>query len=91
MIRVTVEMLPHGDEKRKYHLGTAEIWNTGENLFHPDKGNYAFRLSKWGKLKENWKSGSLEDFDRRNRGPWDLIYLCLKKVLAKRNGCLKLE
>jgi hypothetical protein len=43
MIRITIEMLPHGDESRKRHMGTMEIANdaTGTGT----AGNYRVRLS----------------------------------------------
>lgn len=29
MLRVTIELVPFGDEQRKKTIGTVELWNTG--------------------------------------------------------------
>jgi hypothetical protein len=84
MIRITIELLPLGREEHKRHLGTAEIWNDASG--DGNTGNYKFRLSKWGGKNELWKSGEIKGFPRQSRGAWDLLYLCLKSVLEKRNS-----
>lgn len=71
MIRITVELLPHGDESRKRHLGTAEIVNDATGT--AEAGNYTVRLSKWGRPSQTWKSGRVEGFDRARLGAWDLL------------------
>lgn len=87
MIRVTVELLPHGDESRKRHLGTCEIANDLEESLasRGDLGSYAVRLSKWGQPTQTWKRGRVGGFDRIKRGPWDLLYLALKDTVGYRN------
>lgn len=82
MIRITIELLPKGDETKKRHLGTAEIANIGGSL---TSGNYAVKLSKWGNPKSTWRSGSVEDFPRQRLGAWDLLYRALRNTVGKRN------
>lgn len=84
MIKITVELLPFGFEKKKKLLGSMVIYNdaTGSH----DIGNYKFHISKWEpKEKEIWKTGEVKGFDRIKRGCWDLLYLCLKSVLEGRS------
>jgi len=81
-----VELIPGGDvnSPRRKVLGTAEIANDGHGT--PSRGNYAFRLIKAGAAsKTTWKRGSIEDFPRKVLGGWDLLYRCLREVVAGRN------
>ena len=41
MIKVTIELLPHGNEKQKKHLGTIEINNMGGGV---RLGRYAYTV-----------------------------------------------
>jgi hypothetical protein len=83
MIRVTIEMLPKGDESRKRHLGTVEIANdgTGSAL----RGNYKVRLSKWGRPATDWMTGAVKDFARRSQGPYDLLLRALIATVGPRS------
>lgn len=83
MLRVTIELLPHGDESRKRHLGTMEIANVGGT---PSRGNYRARLSKRGKPKQLWKEGAVTGFPRKRLGPYDLLYRALMATVGSRNG-----
>lgn len=48
--------------------------------------NYTVRLSKWAPREaETWKRGKVTRFNRRTRGPWDLVYLALRAVVGGRN------
>jgi len=84
MLRITVELLPLGDESRARHLGTATIVNDGAGA--KDIGNYIVRLSKWGRPNDAWKTGTVKGFRRLSRGPWDLLYLALRDIVGERNG-----
>ena len=75
-IRVTMEIIPRGDESRRFVAGVLEIENdgTGDN----ETGNYKMRLS--GPVKDGdvsimndyWQVGELRQF-RRNRGWWSCV------------------
>lgn len=82
MIRVTIELFPHGLDKNKQTLGICEIWNkcTGTNT----RGNYGFRFFKKG-TKTIWKSGDIESFPREKLLSWDLLYRILKTTIGERN------
>jgi hypothetical protein len=82
MLRVTIELVPQGDENRRLHLGTAEIINDGTG--DSEKGNYKIRLSKWGNPAQIWKCGELRGFPRKDLGPWDLLSLCLVAAIGDR-------
>lgn len=83
MIRITVELLPGGDASQAKHLGTATIWNDGSG--DVEIGNYGATFSKWGRPGEVWKRGTVKNFPRHGRGPWDLLYLALKSAVGTRN------
>jgi hypothetical protein len=83
MLRVTIELLPHGDERRKQHLGTMEIINNGEGTL--EDGSYSITLSKWGKPKSVWKRAFVKSFPRMKLGPWDLMFRALLQAVGYRN------
>ncbi len=84
MIRVTVELLPGGREDRKRHLGTAIIVNDGSGDL--STGNYTVSLSKRGRPKDKWKTGSVRRFPRKRLGAWDLLYRALADTVGERNA-----
>lgn len=83
MIRVTIEILPKGDESKKRHIGTVEIANDGTGS--SSMGNYLIRLAKFGSAKQTWLHGKLKGFDRVRRGPYDLLLQSLLTTLGPRN------
>lgn len=83
MLRITLELLPHGDQSRKRHLGTIEISNVGGT---PTRGNYRVRLSKRGKPNQLWKEGKVTEFPRKRLRPYDLLYRALMATVGSRNG-----
>jgi hypothetical protein len=84
MIRVTIEILPKGDEARKRHIGTVEIANDGTG--NSEVGNYLIRLAKFGGPAQTWLHGKLQGFDRIKRGPYDLLLQCLIATIGSRNS-----
>lgn len=81
MIRVTVELVPHGVESQKYTLGVATIANDGTGT--PTRGNYtaAFRRTRGGFI-----SGKVTGFPRKRLACWDLLYRALRSsVIGVRN------
>lgn len=84
MIRVTIELCPGGDTTKPQHLGTAIIWNDGTG--NASVGHYVGTLSKWGKPSELWQAARVENFPRRDRGPWDLLMMVLVTALRGRSN-----
>ncbi|MEW6330190.1 MAG: hypothetical protein AB1560_01885 [Pseudomonadota bacterium] len=82
MIRVTIEMLPLGNESRKRHLGTVTIANDGTGT--RGLGNYKVRLSRRGKPDSTWRTACLTGFRRLSRGPYELLLLALVAALGDR-------
>lgn len=74
MIRITVELLPLGDEKRKRTLATARIWNDGSGS--PWLGSYGFDLR--GKNGCLMRQGFIGEFRRRDFSVWWLIAAVLR-------------
>ncbi len=83
MLRITIELLPKGEEAKSRHLGTIYISNVGGT---PTRGDYRFRLSKRGKPNQVWKKGAITDFPRRRLGAYDLLYRALRAVVGERNA-----
>lgn len=100
MIRVTIEMLPGGDESRRRVIGLIKIANHGEVRLD-GTSDYGVVLTKTppfsGALKERWRKAKFEDddeaivgevvgFHRTKRGVYDLLYRALEACgLAKRD------
>ncbi len=83
MIRVTIQMIPRGDETKARHMGTVEIANEGTG--NSEMGNYKVRCSKMTKPSHTWKTGAIKGFNRKTRGPHDLLLLALMSVVGPRN------
>lgn len=82
MIRVTIEMLPLGNESRKHHLGTVTIANDGTGT--RGLGNYNVRLSRRGKPDSTWRTARITGFRRLQRGAYDLLLLALAATVGQR-------
>lgn len=79
MIRVTVELVPHGDESRARLLARGTITNDGTGTLQ--RGNYRFRFWNGKATKKGpWREGEVRDFPRRDKNVWWLLGLCLDSV-----------
>ena len=83
MIRVTVEMIPFGDEAQKHTIAVGNIWNTGTG--DSSTGNYKFNISRRNQPRIIWKFGDISDFPRKKLNAWDLLYRVLKEAVGDRN------
>lgn len=83
MIRVTIELIPRGDESKKKNLGVVEIANDGEGT--QTHGNYMVRLAKFGKPTHTWIKGVVNNFPRKTKGPYDLLLQALIATVGHRN------
>jgi len=87
MLRVTIELLPLGDEEHKEKLGEVLIINDGTGT--PQIGNYKVRLMKAAKYAKSpgvWKRGIVKDFPRQVLGPYDLLLRALAACIGERNA-----
>lgn len=67
MLRVTLEVVPFGDETKTYKIGSLDIFN---------KGMVEFGYSEYGVMDLNKKSpGLFTDtvYHRRDLGAWELV------------------
>lgn len=89
MIRVTIDMLPMGDESKAYNIGLAYITNDGSGTGH--SGNYRIDLLGgfvgWNPSKRVWKTALVESFPRARLGVWDLFYRGLAACVSSRSTC----
>lgn len=86
MIRVTLEIIPRGNESKKFIAGTLDITNdgTGDGGHNKGIGHYDYVLygpvsddpTSSAEMNEYWERGRLENFSRP-RGWWS----CVKEVL----------
>lgn len=73
MIRITVEMIPHGDESKKRPLAMMEIANDGTG--DDTTGNYcAVMVAEY----TSGRKGSVTQFNRQTQSVWSLVGAFLK-------------
>lgn len=81
MIRITVEIIPHGIEEKKFTHSIANIWNTGATTkeTHGLYGDYQaeFMQSHLFNPKKVWKKSKALNIHRQRRGVWDIIFCLL--------------
>ena len=82
MIRVTIEMIPHGVGASR-HLGVIEIANDATGT--PEFGNYKVRLAGLKSPMSTWKRDVIKGFNRKTRGPYDLLLQALVATVGERN------
>lgn len=75
MIRVTIELIPHGDETRKKVIGRGIIINDGTGNW--ESGNYHGWFSRVGGRIESFE---VKGFPRKRLGCWNLLFRALKGV-----------
>lgn len=80
MIRVTIEMLPRGNEARKYTLGTLTIHNDGGTA---TQGEY--EAVAYGKRGQRWRTARVGGFPRKRLLAFDLLYRVLREMCGGRN------
>lgn len=79
-LRVTLEVVPKGDERRKRVVGQIDIENTADHPEHPRKAHYKYRMTGPTEGREIglWHQGVMSDIDR-DRGYWAHV----KEVLSR--------
>lgn len=81
-LRITVELIPRGDERRKRVIGVMDIENTGDHPEHPKLANYRYRMTgpiHGSDCPDHWHEGQLWDVER-SRGYWAHIKDALNAV-----------
>ena len=88
MLRITIELLPHGMELGRKVLATAYIANDGQHPRRPEFGSYDAQLyvhqTRSGKPRL-WRRARVAEMHRHRRGVWDLLQLVLDGALGSRN------
>jgi len=90
MVRVSIVLESAMGSDRDRPLGEMEIdmiAGTGSTV-NQSKGevaDYRYRIRKWTADRGIWKSGTVTGHNRRTRGPWDLLFLCLLDAVGERN------
>jgi len=74
MLRVTVELVPQGDEDRANVIGEMIIANDGSGTL--DRGNYKAVMAPDDFINEKLNHMNIQNFDR-SMGVWDLISILL--------------
>jgi hypothetical protein len=75
MLRVTIELLPYGDESQARTLGTLEIANDATGTL--DVGNYTGKLfAEY--TGQGGRTGRVLNFSRRKQSAWSLVGAFLK-------------
>lgn len=86
MLRVTIELIPGGDERLARKIGEACIVNLGTGT--ETEGNYGVDLhggTPNGNAGHHWKSALFGNFPRKRMGAWDLLLWALSSAIGDRN------
>lgn len=78
MLRVTVEIVPFGEESRAREIGRMVIANTADHPNRPAQGNYSAQIltiARNGDIHANTRR--ILDFDRLRGNVWRLIHAVL--------------
>ena len=78
MLRITIDLLPHGDVSRREKLGEIHIINDATGTH--EIGNYITRLYTKHKKPRILKTGSVKDFPRLKLGVYELLHLALRNI-----------
>lgn len=82
MVRVTVELVPNGDESQKQVVATGEIWNVGIEA-GGYVGDYQFKFEANHQYKGIQSyMGELTNFHRVRRSALELVRECLAKAIS---------
>lgn len=80
MIRITIEMVPQGDDDRAYVMAQGVIINQGSGT--PTLGNYEYGLSKQtnvpGRDPGLTRTGKVTGFNRKSYNVWHLVKAVLE-------------
>ena len=86
MIKVTIELLPFGDERRSRVIADATISLQAKGATK-SIGDYTYRFSKQShKERSAWTmfaNGMISGFPRGRQNCWRLLYACLKDALEE--------
>jgi hypothetical protein len=82
VLRVTVELWPHGDHTSPQIIGTLVIANDGASPT-PEVGHYNYVICGGNNDEPLRRSGTLQDFPRRRLGAWALIARVLQRVVGE--------
>lgn len=77
MIRITIQLIPKGDESRARTLGTMEIANDGTGT--QDIGNYDATLHAE-YTPSTGRKARVEGFRRKKQSVWTLVGAVLKRT-----------
>lgn len=79
MIRVTIELVPYGDEARAEVLHEILIANDGSGTLA--RGNYAASLTRRSSAAV-WKTARVDDFPRQRKNAYHLLKAVLDQVIS---------
>lgn len=90
MLVIKLELWPAGNEAKARVIGTAVITNqvAATVASGGELGDYECELrggTATGNPEYLWKRVSLQGFNRKTRGMWDMLYLLLAKAVGTRN------
>ena len=77
MLKVTVELSPFGEKRRKRTIGVLEIASDATAKDRPKTGNYKYRVTDV--TGDVVKHGAIKEFERK-KGFWSLINLITKSL-----------
>lgn len=82
MLKITVELVPNGDESQKQVVAIGEIWNAGTHA-NGYVGDYQYRFEANHQYKGiQTYAGELTNFYRVRRSALELVRECIAKAIS---------
>jgi hypothetical protein len=86
MLRVTIELLPGGDEDRAKVIAHGSIGNVSDDLTSLCDYVCKFEENPWQGRVRGPYSATLAGWPRTERGAWDIVHAALGEALQGKTG-----
>jgi hypothetical protein len=80
LLRVSVQLLPHGDQAQAREIARMEIVNTGDHPERPHKGNYTVRVVTHTPATLHVTQRRVLNHDRLRYNVWALVLAALTSM-----------
>lgn len=84
MIRITIELVPYGDESQAKVIAMGVIANDGTGTLR--RGNYRYQLSQSKRPHVTSRKGGVKDFSRLQKNVWHLLKLVLNTAFGPKEA-----
>jgi hypothetical protein len=85
MLRITIEVVPHGDQHRAFKIGVGQIANVSQGDGNICDYKFKFEEDEWEGSSRGPFTGELRQWPRDSYGAWDILRAALEVALSARS------